>query len=440
MIFIYNLFIYIYAFAVRLASLWNPKAKAWVSGRKDWHHQLRQAIATDDKVLWIHCSSAGEFEQGKPVIEALKHQYSSYKIVLSFFSPSGFTVAKNYPFADVITYLPLDTRANAHKFLHVVHPEIAIFVKYEFWYHHLNAISKAKIPLLLTSAVFRKDQAFFKWYGGFYKKMLFFFNQVFVQDQLSLQILHTIGIHHCQVSGDTRFDRVVEIAQRFTPVPPIEHFINQNKVMIAGSTWPDDEKLLAAAFRNSSIEKMIIAPHEINEDHIKSIESLFPNAVRFSRIRSQLETNGTVKAGSIWTKINADEQLAMLKHLQQAKVLIIDNIGMLSRLYYYATLTFIGGGFTKDGIHNSLEAAVYGKPVIFGPNYKKYREARELIAEGGAFSISTAGDLKKIADDLIKNVDHLQKINKASENYVLQNRGATEKTLQFIYENRLLTN
>jgi len=393
---------------VHIAALWNKKAKEWISGRENLFVSLEQKINAADKIIWMHCSSAGEFEQGKPVIEKLKSIYPQHKILVSFFSPSGYNVAKSYKHADVITYLPLDKRQNAKRFIEVVHPDLVIFVKYEFWYHHLSAAAFKHIPLLLISAVFRKDQTFFKWYGGFYKQMLFLFRHIFVQDESSLQLLKQHDINHCSIGGDTRFDRVKEIAEKFTDIPLINDFAGGEKLIVAGSTWPDDEQLLS----HHGSAKLIIAPHEINEPHLAQIEKMFSNSIRYSQ----------------WQNREGNE-----------KVLIIDNVGMLSRLYKYATVTYIGGGFTKDGIHNILEAAVYGKPVIFGPNYKKYREAKELIATGGAFSVANADQLKIKLDDLLNDIARLQKASAEAQNYVLQNTGATEKIIQFIQENRLLT-
>lgn len=408
MLLLYNLTVQIYFIAVRIAALWNKKAKEWVGGRKNLFASLEQKIKATDKIIWMHCSSAGEFEQGKPVIEKIKSLYPHHKMLVSFFSPSGYHVATNYKYADIITYLPIDTRQNARRFIEITHPDVVVFVKYEFWYHHLSAAAFKHIPLLLISAVFRENQAFFKWYGRFYKQMLFLFRHIFVQDESSLQLLKQHGIDHCSTGGDTRFDRVQEIAGKFTEIPFINDFIGNAKLIIAGSTWPDDEQLLSHL---PSI-KLIIAPHEINEPHLVQIEKMFSNSIRYSQWQHRKENE---------------------------KVLIIDNVGMLSRLYKYATVAYIGGGFTKDGIHNILEAAVFGKPVIFGPNYKKYREAKELIASGGAFSIENADQLEITIDNLLNDVAQFQKASARAQNYVLQNTGATEKIVQFIQEKRLLT-
>lgn len=393
--------------AIRFASLRSKKAKEWLQGRKNLFRDLEQNISKADKIIWMHCSSAGEFEQGKPIIAGIKKQYPDHKIVVSFFSPSGYNLAKKTD-VDYITYLPLDTRENAKRFIQILHPELIIFVKYEFWFHHLSEAAFRHIPILLVSAVFRKDQAFFKWYGQFYRKVLLLFRHLFVQDKASFQLLKENSITHCSISGDTRFDRVREIAANFTELSVIEHFVGTEKVVVAGSTWKEDEKMLSQYMP----AKLILAPHEINEDHITQIEQQFPNSVRYSN----------------WEKRTGKE-----------KVLIIDNVGMLSRLYKYATLAYVGGGFTKDGIHNILEAAVYGKAVVFGPNYQKYREAKELIASGGAFSVRDQEQWQKRVDGLVENETNLQSAGLHALHYITKNTGGTAEILHYIQANRLLT-
>jgi 3-deoxy-D-manno-octulosonic-acid transferase len=405
---LYTFFIRIYFLAICIAALWNKKAKEWIRGRKNLFGELQKKISPADKIIWMHCSSAGEFEQGKPVIEQLKKEYPAYKILVSFFSPSGYKVATNYKNADIVTYLPLDTKQNARRFIQLLNPELAIFVKYEFWYHHLSTAAFRHVPLLLVSAVFRKDQGFFKWYGRFYKQMLFLFRHIFVQDEASLNLLREASVQHCSISGDTRFDRVKQVEENPAEVPFIKDFIGTDKVIVAGSTWSDDEQLLSQ-YPNT---KFVIAPHEINESHLEQIEKQFKNSVRYSQ---RQRADGT------------------------EQTLVIDNVGMLSKLYQYATIAYVGGGFTKDGIHNILEAAVYGKPVLFGPNYKKYREAKELIEAGGAFSIANADELKTGLNHLLNNVEQLQSAGFKAQSYVQKNTGATQKIVQFIQEKRLLT-
>ena len=409
----YNIFIALYRIIIAFFALGNKKARAWIEGRKNLFTDLKQKITPSDRIIWMHCASAGELEQGKPVLERLKTQYPQYKYLITFFSPSGYEVGKKYKAADLIFYLPLDTKANAERFLDLVKPELVVFVKYEYWYHHLKIAAERRIPLLLVSAIFRRNQPFFKSYGAFYRNILSFYNRIFAQDNESKQLLESISIRHCTVSGDTRFDRVAAIAANFSELELIKRFVQDDKVFVAGSTWPDDERLLVDFYNAYSGKlKLIIAPHEINKTHIDHLFSLFPNAIAYS----QLE-----------------------RSFKETSVLIIDNVGMLSRLYRYATLTYIGGGFNKSGIHNTLEAAVWGKPVLFGPNYQKFREARDLVDRRAGFSITHADDLKRIATGLLQNESLLQQSSTAARNYVEENIGATQKIMDYIQENRLLT-
>jgi len=414
-VFLYNIFIFLFRAGIFFSSAWNPKAKKWLEGRKNIFEKIKVALTQNDApVIWIHCSSTGEFEQGRPVIERLRAQGTGHRILLTFFSPSGFEANRNYKGADFIFYLPLDSAAHAKKFLDLVQPSFVLWVKYEYWYHYLKEIRKRNISCLLLSAVFRKDQSFFKWYGSLQRKMILFFEHVFVQNQGSAERLKKLGVKNCSVSGDTRFDRVIEIAEKFEPIPFIENSIEGSICIVAGSTWKEDEVMLKAVWekmRDGAL-KLIIAPHEINEARINEISELFP-AVLFSAPGPRTRTS--------------------------SEVIIIDNVGMLSRLYKYGVITYVGGGFTNDGIHNVLEAAVYGKPVVFGPNYKKYREASELIAMGGGQSFSTERGLQNIFHTLMHNKEKYSQSCAASKNYVMQNKGATEKILQFIYEKRLLT-
>ena len=434
---IYNFIIRVYVLSIRIASVWNSKAKDWIDGRTGWQENLRKKIAPGDKIIWFHCASAGEFEQGKPIIEELKKNYPLYKILVSFFSPSGYHAAKNYQSADAITYLPADTRKNAKRFIEIVRPELVVFVKYEYWYHHLSAVAFHHIPLIMASAIFRKDQLFFKWYGRFYSRMLFLFRQLFVQDESSMTLLKSHNIDHCQVSGDTRFDRVKKIADRFDEVPLLREFVADAQVIVAGSTWKEDEAILAAYVKHSPA-KVIIAPHEINKDHILHLQKLFPESILYSSL-IQLLTQNEITPTSIWSSINAQEEKDIRKKLAGAKTLIIDTMGLLSKIYRYATVTYVGGGF-KRGIHNTLEAVVYGKPVLFGLQYQKFKEAKDLIRVGAAFSVGNAEDLKTKMDHLLNDPDYLSQTGKAATDYVEKNTGATGKILNYIQENRLLTN
>lgn len=395
-------------------ALWNKKAQEWICGQKNLFTELAQHIKPADPYIWMHCASAGEFEQGKPVLEQLKARYPNFKILVTFFSPSGYQVGRRYNGADVISYLPIDTRGNAEKFLSIVNPKLVVFIKYEYWYHHLNAVAKHRIPLLLVSSIFRHNQAFFKSYGGFYRKILGFYNWIFTQDEESLQLLKSIHISHCSIGGDTRFDRVAAIVQNFTELSLIKNFVKEDKVLVAGSTWSNDEQLLAEFYQSyTGALKLVIAPHEINKGHINHLFSLFPDAIAYSQMENTPSST--------------------------SRVLIIDNVGMLSRLYHYATVTYIGGGFNKSGIHNTLEAAVWGNPVLFGPNYQKFKEARDLISRGAGFSISNDSELIERATALLGDEVLLQQSSRLAREYVVDNKGATGKIMDYIQENLLLT-
>lgn len=411
---LYDIFIRFYRLLVSFVALWNKKGQEWTNGQKNLFTQLEQHIHPSDSYIWMHCASAGEFEQGKPVLEALKVQYPHFKILVTFFSPSGYQSALKYKGADVISYLPLDTRRNAEKFLRLVNPQLVIFVKYEYWYHHLKEVADRNIPLLLVSSIFRKSQVFFKGYGGFYRIILKLYRWIFVQDEESVQLLKSIGIDHCSIGGDTRFDRVSTIVRNFAELELIRRFVGEDRVLVAGSTWPEDEQRIADFRKGYTGQlKLIIAPHEINKGHIDHLFALFPNAVAYSGLEDSRPDN--------------------------FEVLIIDNVGMLSRLYHYATITYIGGGFNKSGIHNTLEAAVWGKPVLFGPNYQKFKEARDLVTKGAGFSINTSNDLIHRATTLLQNEALLQQSSQSARNYVEENKGATGKITDYIQENRLLT-
>ncbi len=415
MIWLYNIFIFLYSIAIRIAAFWNPKAKQWIEGRKDVWNNLRDNLPESTNTVWFHASSAGELEQAKPLIKAIKESFPSHKILISIYSPSGYRAARNYAYADFVFYLPLDTKRNANRLLTLIRPQLVVVVKYDYWYHLLKSICAKNIHLILVSAVFRESQPFFKWYGSLYNKMLSFFNQLFVQDATSMYLLQKLGISTGHISGDTRFDRVSEIAEDFMPLAFIKEFIGNNKAMIAGSTWPDDEELIKDVLANFVDIKFIIAPHEINATHLNQLKRTFPQAIFYSELKS-LEIGFT-----------------------DVQVLIIDNVGMLSRLYYYGDIAFIGGGFTKSGIHNALEAAVFGKPVIFGPNYQKYSEAVSLIDRGGAYSVSTKQGFTDLFNTLISDSNAYQQAGTESLNYIREQRGATKKILSYIQENRLLT-
>lgn len=401
-----------------MASLFNEKAKKWVNGRKNIFKNLKATIPSGEKIIWMHCASLGEFEQGRPVIERLKINYPDYKILLTFFSPSGYEVQNNYKNADWVFYLPIDGASNAKRFLEIVQPSLVIFVKYEFWYYYLKKIKYREIPLILISALFRQDMSFFKWYGAMQRKILSRFNHLFVQNAESKKLIDNIGLSTiCTIAGDTRFDRVIEIASSSKSLPLIEKFIAGKKVLIAGSTWKNDEELLQqiSDFLSFNNIQLIIAPHEINTDHIEEIQKLFPGSLLYSSLSSSSQ------------EINAD-------------VLIVDNIGMLSTLYKYAWCCYIGGGLNRTGVHNVVEASVYHKPVFFGPNYEKYREAAELVAIKGAFAINDKDELIEQLNQFILNTSYYNESGEKAGAYVTNNGGAVEIILDYIQENRLLTN
>lgn len=435
---LYRLFIWLYYIAIRFTALWTPKAKEWLSSRKHLFNHLKANIPTQKPLIWFHASSAGEFEQAKPVIEKIKQLYPNYFILVSFFSPSGYKVATRYTYADYITYLPLDTPDNAERFLDIIKPKLVVFVKYDFWYYHLKAVHERHIPLLLISSIFRPNQLFFKSYGGFYKKMLHFFTYIFVQDEASLALLKSHNINQVSVSGDTRFDRVAAITQHFTDIPFIAEFIDDRKTIVAGSTWEQDEQLLIPFIKNNKQYKLIIAPHEITVPNILRLQQQLEKVVLYSEVKTAFAIQPYITVNEKKEKDNSEEDITPITKFKEANVLIIDNIGMLSRLYHYATICYIGGGF-KAGIHNILEAAVYGKPVLFGPNYHKFREAVELIKKGGAFSISDMASFTNTMQQLNVPENYIR-ASEASANYVAQNEGATHTIIQYIQANRLLTN
>lgn len=417
----YHIFLACYHAGIHVAALFNPKAKKWVLGRKDLFQKLSSAIAPTDKIIWMHCASLGEFEQGRPLLEALSKKYPQYKILLTFFSPSGYEVQKNYAGANWVFYLPLDGRKRAKKFLDIVHPSLAIFVKYEFWYFYLKKLSYRKTPLLLVAALFRKEMSFFSWHGSIHRKMASRFDQIFVQNSSSRDLLAQIGLGSiATIAGDTRFDRVTAIAQEAKPLEAITSFAQGQPLFIAGSTWPNDEKLLATLFPVLEQEKvkLIIAPHQISESHLLSIEKNFSNSIRLSHWQAGQEID--------------------------KNVLIIDNYGLLSSLYQYATLAYIGGGLQSSGIHNVLEAAVYNTPVLFGPHYKKYAEAIDLVQTGGGIPLNSGEDylqqLTHITLELLHKETKRKAIGAAAGQFVQAHTGATLKVLHYIQEKRLLIN
>nr|WP_315418718.1 glycosyltransferase N-terminal domain-containing protein [uncultured Pedobacter sp.] len=401
---LYIIGIWAYTLLIRIFSLFNPKAKLFINGRKNIFTIIARKINPAEKHVWFHFASLGEFEQGRPVLEKIKALYPAKKIIVTFFSPSGYEIRKNYALADVF-YLPIDTATNAKRFIACINPEMAIFTKYEFWHFYFQELKDQGIPLYVISGIFREGQAFFKWYGGFYRNILKSVTYFFVQNKESENLLKSIGLNNVTINGDTRFDRVYENAQSPKSLPLIEGFIGNSPTLVCGSTWPEDEKILSALPEKHPNWKFIIAPHEIHESHIESIEKQFSvNSVRFSVFSSSSQTP------------NAEPQ-----------TLIVDNIGMLSSLYQYGKVAYIGGGF-GTGIHNTLEAAAFGLPVIFGPKYDKFQEAKDLIAIGTAKSISSTTDLINAFEGFVENQDAADQ----AKRYVANKKGATDQIISMI--------
>lgn len=409
MTFLYNLGIYFYALATRVAALFNPKAKLFVAGRKNWKQQLKSKVDSRADYLWFHCASLGEFEQGRPVIEEVKKQFPNYKIALTFFSPSGYEIRKNYDGADLVTYLPLDTKSNVDYFLNTLNPRKAFFVKYEYWHHYILQLKQRNIPLYIVSAIFRENQSFFKnsrW-GKWYRKMLFSFEHIFIQDEKSAKLLEKVGVNNYSIAGDTRFDRVAAIAQNAKKFESVEKFKGEAPLIIAGSTWKPDEELLTAFINNSDGVKFIIAPHEVSPANINRIHQLLKKkAISFSKVQ-----NTTV---------------------DDYDVLIIDSIGILSSLYQYGNIAYIGGGFGV-GIHNILEAATFKLPIIFGPNYLKFKEAVDLVEQKGAFPIHNATSLNSVLNLLLSNKNEQTKASGICQNYVAKNVGSTKLIIKKVF-------
>jgi 3-deoxy-D-manno-octulosonic-acid transferase len=398
---LYSLGIRLYGLAISIAALFQEKASQWKSGRKNYFENLPKGL---EGCIWIHCASLGEFEQGRPIIEALR-QKSSKKLLLTFFSPSGYEVRKDYNEVDATVYLPLDTKGNAHKFLNHFKPSAAIFIKYEVWHHFFREMQKRSIPHYMVSAIFRKDQIYFKPYGGWFRETLKGVDYIFCQDENSEKLLNTNGISRVSVAGDTRFDRVKKLADSFTPVEKIEAWLNGRLAIIAGSTWPEDEALIADFITTSPADlAFIIAPHEIKVQKI-------------DRLKNRLKV--------------ADQFTTWNEGDRTAQVLIIDTIGLLGKLYHYGEVGIIGGGF-GSGIHNTLEAAVYGIPIVFGPNYHKFREAIGLINIGAAFSVQGQTDFDQIITQLLEDESFRRKAGLEAKKYVNGQAGATDKILKEI--------
>ena len=403
---IYNLFIYLYVSAVRMAALFSEKVSKMVAGQKKTFSVLEQHIDPKAKYIWFHAASLGEFEQGRPLIEEIRRRFPGYKILQTFFSPSGYEVRKDYKGADVVCYLPLDTPGNARRFVEKAHPCMAFFIKYEFWKNYLTELHERQIPVYSVSSIFRPEQIFFKWYGGGYREVLKCFTHLFVQNQESVDLLKTIGVTETSISGDTRFDRVLDICSQAKVLSLVERFKGDRLTMVAGSSWAPDEDIFIPYFNAHPEVKLVIAPHVIDESHLKEI-------------------TGKVKGKVVRYSQATEENVA------EADCLIIDCFGLLSSIYRYGEIAYIGGGFGVS-IHNTLEAAVYGIPVIFGPNNKKFMEAQGLKQCKGGFEIQGASDFNELMDRFREDRQFLQLSGENAGNYVKKNARALEKILETI--------
>lgn len=415
----YFLFVWLYPLMARLLAPFNSKAALWVEGRKNLLHKIKVELHLNTHpLIWMHAASLGEFEQGLPVVEKLKQAYPSHKLIITFFSPSGYEVKKKHPIADWVFYLPMDSKFNAAAFINITQPAIALFIKYEFWFFYLSELKKRQIPVLLISGIFRPSQLFFKWYGQFYRNMLTDFTHFFVQDSGSAGLIkHLVNPNSISVSGDTRFDRVISIADESKNINQIETFCKDHVVIVAGSTWSDDDKVLQHFTKVHRNVKFIIAPHLIGPERLNECLQRYPSAILLTDyVLASTETKNTIQT------------------------IVINNIGMLSSLYQYATIAFIGGGFSTEGIHNTLEAAVFGKPAVFGPVYEKYLEAKEMIKIGAAFSADTALSMEDLLDELLTNKQKQMDAGEAGAAYVKAKAGASLKIVEYIQANRLLTN
>lgn len=416
MLVFYNIFLILYRAGIYIASLWNTKASFWVNGRKNIIERLKAAVEKGQgPIIWMHSSSLGEFEQGKPVLESLKTTYPKHRILLTFFSPSGYEIRKNYDGADMVFYLPLDGRIRSRKFLDIVNPELAIFIKYESWFYYLNGLKKRGIPTLLISAIFTPKQNFFGPLGGFLRTLLESYTHLFVQNAPSAAILQKFKLQvPVTVAGDTRYDRVEEITHLPFHHAAIEAFCLETETLIAGSTWKEDEEMLSGLLEAKPDLKLIIAPHEIGPKHLQEIKKLFKQNILLSE---------------------ADDQI----RLKEARVLIIDCIGMLSKIYRYATICYVGGGFNAAGIHNILEPAAYGKTVIFGPNHDRTAEAKALIEIGVGNSYSAKQELISATEKLISDKAFRTSLDDAARSFVQNRKGATNIIVHHIVKNRLLS-
>ena len=411
---IYNLIIYLYLLGVAIYSRFNEKVRKMWRGEREAFRILREKVDPNAKYVWFHAASLGEFEQGRPLMERLRQDHPEYKILLTFFSPSGYEVRKNYEGADIICYLPLDTITNARRFLRTIRPVMAFFIKYEFWYNYLHILKHRNIPVYSVSSIFRPDQVFFKWYGRQYGRVLNCFTHFFVQNEISKELLGKIRINNATVVGDTRFDRVLQIKEAAKYLPIVETFKHDAKVFVAGSSWPPDEEIFIPYFNKHPEWKMIIAPHVIGEDHLRQIEKL-------------LEGRKVMR----YTSVTEANLPSLTTELQAANVLIIDCFGLLSSIYHYGEVAYVGGGFGV-GIHNVLEAAVWDVPVFFGPNNQRFQEAQGLKAAGGGFDFETYDAFEHQMDIFLTDSGKLHTAGAQAGKFVQSLAGATEKVLSAV--------
>ena len=415
MLFIYNLIVLFASQILKLLALFSPKMKLFVDGRKAVFQTLKDKIQLEDKVFWFHAASLGEYEQGLPVIEKVKTQFPHHKIVITFFSPSGYEVRKNNTIADVTVYLPLDSKANAKEFLDLIHPEKVFFIKYEFWPNYLLELKQRNISTYLISGIFRENQVFFKWYGGFYRNALKSFNYFFVQNEKSKVLLQSIGFTNVRVSGDTRFDRVVAILEKDNSLDFIEQFKNNQTTIVIGSSWPKDEELLVN-FMNQADDnvKFIIAPHNIKAEQIQNLQrSITKKTILFSEYNE-------------WTSRDLS--------LREYNVFIIDTIGILTKIYSYADIAYVGGGFGNPGVHNILEPATFGIPIVIGSNYSHFAEATALVGLEGCISVKNQSELNEAFDLLLQNEDERYEKGHICSTFVQMNKGATQTIMNHILD------
>ena len=408
MLFLYNLILLFASQVVKLLALFSPKIKLFVEGRKEVFSKIREKIKLSDKTIWFHAASLGEYEQGLPVIEKIKEKFPNHKIVVTFFSPSGYEVRKNNTVADVTVYLPLDTKSNAKKLINTINPELVFFIKYEFWPNYLNELKNLNIKTYLISGIFRENQAFFKWYGGFYRNALKTFEYFFVQNESSKKLIKQIGFNNVKISGDTRFDRVVSILERDNSLEFIEKFKDNKVTIVIGSSWPKDESLLVNYINNADENiKFIIAPHNILQSTIVNLQSSIK------------------KPTVLFSEKNTID-------LSNFNVFIIDTIGILTKIYSYADIAYVGGGFGNPGVHNLLEPATFGVPIVIGPNYSHFAEATALVHQKGCVSISTQNELNEAFDNLIFNKDVRHEKGHICSTFVQMNKGATDRILKHL--------